>query len=417
MNIRARTLLALAACALAAPAGEGRFWRLHWFQPGMEHGNPMPNPRFRVNSPEVMLHPSFGKRSETRSSGMMQVHAPEDLFQLDAAELYLELWGGHPATARKRVTLNGRATYELQETGTAAKNCTHQYPAIPLKLTDLVNGHNALQFACDQGTSFWGHFIVENAALRAGLKPDHPALQQAGLAGCRYTVKASPERETLRLALEGTPSCLAAVSAVDFQASYAGFNANGMIEDSGWQGFTNRRQPVAYAAQAAAAPWQASWDLAMIPDQKDMAVRAWVRFARHPDLVYRTAPLDSLATPARRGAVRLYKAAQLPKPFWSRVGKTVPAEIALDIDPASIERAELHVVVWDGGSEKPGPFTLNGAPLPVTGKGRHDVIYSMVPLDPKLLKKGPNRIELTAHTEHHGIEVLLPGPAIAVRTK
>jgi hypothetical protein len=34
-----------------------------------------------------------------------------------------------------------------------------------------------------------------------------------------------------------------------------------------------------------------------------------------------------------------------------------------------------------------------------------------------MLRKGPNRIELLSDTEPHGIEVLLPGPAIVVRSR
>jgi CubicO group peptidase (beta-lactamase class C family) len=63
------------------------------------------------------------------------------------------------------------------------------------------------------------------------------------------------------------------------------------------------------------------------------------------------------------------------------------------------------------------PFTHNGRPLAVTGKGKHDVIYSTLPLDPKLLVKGSNRTELLSDPEHHGIEVLQPGPALVVRCR
>jgi hypothetical protein len=417
MKVYRRAALALVLCACAVTAEEGRFWRLHWFEPGPEHGNFMANARFRVNSPEAVLHPSYGRRPEVRSSGMLQIHAPEDLFQLDAAELYLELWGGHPGTARKRVTLNGRTTYDIPETGTAARNCTHQYPTFALKVADLVNGYNALQFACDQGSSFWGHFIVENACLRAGLRPDHPALEEAGLSDCRFSVEASPTGESIGLRLKAAPACLAAVSAVDYQGLYTGYDENGSGSARDWHGFTKRREPVAYINRATSAPFAAIWDLSMLPDQQDMAVRALVRFAKHPELVYRTAPAEALATPARRGAVRLYPVRELPRPFWSRAGRKATAEIDLDVDPARIERAELHVVVWDGGAENPVPFTLNGQPVKVTGSGRHDVIYTVTRLDPQQLKRGANRVELLSATEHHGVEVLLPGPTIAVRTR
>jgi hypothetical protein len=82
----------------AEPAREsggavGKFWRLHWYERGIEHGNPTYDARFRVNSPEVVLHPEFGKRVEARENGMMLLQAEEDLSRLTKAELYLETWG------------------------------------------------------------------------------------------------------------------------------------------------------------------------------------------------------------------------------------------------------------------------------------------------------------------------------------
>ena len=91
----------------------GRFLRLWWYEPGLENGNPVTNRRFRVNAPEVVTHPTFATRPEAKSSGMLQVRMHEDLSQLRGAELYLELWGGHPGTANRRVTVNGRTTYLL----------------------------------------------------------------------------------------------------------------------------------------------------------------------------------------------------------------------------------------------------------------------------------------------------------------
>ncbi|MCL4176819.1 MAG: hypothetical protein KJ072_03615 [Verrucomicrobia bacterium] len=39
---------------------------------------------------------------------MMLIKAEEDLFLLTAAEFYCEAWGGHPGTANKWITGNGR---------------------------------------------------------------------------------------------------------------------------------------------------------------------------------------------------------------------------------------------------------------------------------------------------------------------
>jgi hypothetical protein len=387
----------------------GRFVREHWFDEVVKG-------RFRVNAPEAVLHPSFGRRSETRQSGMMQIRMEEDLFQLEGAELYAELWGGHHHTRNKRVTLNGRTTYAIPEVGTADGYLTHQYPVIPLKLTDLVNGLNAVQFACDQGASFWGHFIVENAALRAVLKRDHPDLVKSGLAGFDATVVFRPGRgESLEIRLQPGH---AAISRVEFQGYYEGYDENGDGLAKDWHGFTKARTPVAILGTAEQAPFRISWDTSMLPDQGEMAVRAVVRFRHQPGLLYLTPP-QPVAMPARTSAVvRQFLCGDVPAAFTSRLNRVKTCSIPLDVPPASVERAELHVVIWDGGrGTVEDYFTLNGKGLPVARDGRHDTIYSRLPIDPKLLVRGTNRIELRSDTEHHGLEVLLPGPALIIRSK
>ena len=136
----------------------------------------------------------------------------------------------------------------------------------------------------------------------------------------------------------------------------------------------------------------------------------------HPELIY--------VTPAARGLkasptaeVRVILSKDMPEPFWSRAGRKKTCTLDLDAEPATIERAELRVLIWDGGAGTVKDyFTLNGRPLPVARSGKHDVIYSGLDLDPKLLHKGANRIDVVSDTEHHGLEVLMPGPALIVRT-
>ena len=116
--------------------------------------------------------------------------------------------------------------------------------------------------------------------------------------------------------------------------------------------------------------------------------------------------------------MELVPARDLPVPFWSRAKRSRTCTVALDADPARIERVELHVVVWDGGAGTVNDyFTFNGRPVPVAGAGNHDVLYSRHKLDPRLLERGTNRVGLCSDTEHHGIEVLMPGPALMVRRR
>ncbi len=408
-----------AATVADALAQQGRFLRLFWFEKGIEFGNPSINNRFRVNDPLVALHPEFGRRSEARGNGMLQIELTEPLSIIQAAELALELWGGHPGTAHKRVTVNGRSTYLIAEIGTAAGNCTHQYPVIRLERSDLVQAQNSFQFACDRGESFWGHFIVDNACLRVELGAKHPLLAESHLAGFAAHVTTLPaEGPSLPLTLETPGEFRDLIAGVDFQGYYDGFDENGDGLTRDWHGMTKARRPYEQLGTADSPPFHITWDTAMLSPQRDMAARAVVRFRNHPDLIYVTPPLVGLATPLRGAAVRRFPAAELPTSFWSRADRKKSCDIVLDVEPDSLGAAELRVVIWDGGVDKIAePLSLNGRPLPFRSDGKHDVKSLRLPLLPDTLRKGKNTFEVHSDTEHHGIEVLLPGPELFVRTK
>jgi hypothetical protein len=417
------TVLAFVVAAALTTFGSepSGFYHEWWFETGATNGNPTFNNRFRVNSPEVSLHPRFGSRSEARSSGCLFIFAPEDPRLVTRAELYLELWGGHPGGTNKRATINGRRTVAIPEVGTADGHCTHQYPTLALQPADLVNGHNAVQFAIDQGTTFWGHFIVEEAALRLTLTNGHAAVAQAGLADFTAHVEAAPsaDREVIALRLVFQGALPDAVASVDFQGRYHGYDENGDAAWNDWHGFTKRRAPVGTLGVVTNAPFALAWDTTMLPDQSGMAVRARVRFKADTNLVYVTPSLAGLRTPDRGGVrVTVHPIRDLPPHFWSRAGRLKEAVIPLDIDPARIESAELHTVTWDGGAGTVKEyFKLNGRFFPVAGSGRHDTIYTRLPVDPQLLRRGDNKVELLSDTEHHGIEILKPGPALIIRSR
>jgi hypothetical protein len=418
--LRSLSVLTLLTLSVLAQSPEGQFFRTYWYQRGIEFGNPKFDDRFRVNAPDAVLNPNYSQRVEVRENGMMLIPINEDLRQIYRAELYLELWGGHPGTANKRVTVNGRSTYSIQDVGTFNKHCTHQYPTLYLQPTDLVNGYNAFQFACDRGSSFWGHFIVDNAALRIELRRNHQDLQKAGLRGFNALIKAEAvpgNQDAIRLKLSSSDDLV--ISAVDYQGFYYGYDENGDTMTYGWHGMTKNKEPHAIIGTAQQYPFSVDWDTAMLQEQQEMAVRAIVHFKDHPEFTYVTPVIGGLYANKPKGTrVTVYASRDLPAPFWSRANQKKACSIEVDIDPARIERAELNVVVWDGGAGKVKEyFTLNGTPLAIAGNGKHDVLYRKIPLDPKILKRGTNRIELLSDTEHHGLEILLPGPALVIRSK
>jgi hypothetical protein len=182
---------------------------------------------------------------------------------------------------------------------------------------------------------------------------------------------------------------------------------------------TSGRKPTGYLGSIDKAPFELAWDTRMIPTQADVAVRALVTFHNKPGLIYRTPAAGGLGIPERPNAnVTLHHATELPAPFWVRDGQRKTCVIELDHDPASIENAELHVVVWTGGAGTiKDYFTLNGQPLPVAEGEDHRTVYSRMPIAPALLRRGKNEISLSSDTKHHGIEILLPGPALVVRSR
>jgi hypothetical protein len=400
----------------------GVFWRAHWYQRGLTNHNPAYTKQFRINAPEVVLHPNFGRRREARENGLMLIRTEEDVFQITAAEFYAEWWGGHPGTANKRMTVNGRSTYALPRVGTEDGHSTYFYPTVPLKLTDLVNGWSAFQFAVDQGTTFWGHSLIENACVRVALTNGHPDLAKAGLAAFTARVTATPlppPAEGFALALDVPPALRGRVARVDFQTWHSGYDDNGDTRATDWHGFTKGRLPVAHAGSAEGGAARIEWSTTMLPAQAGVAARAQVHFTDAPDLIYQTAATTGLEIAGRPGAtVTLHHADELPEQFWSRANRLRRCAITLDFDPATIERAELVVITWTGGAGGVKEyFKLNGRHFPLAEGSGHEVQFNQLPVEPSLLRRGVNTIELLSDTEHHGIEVILPGPALVVRRR
>ena len=407
------------ALVTAAAAGNGYFYREYWADFDKAVSNHADG-RWRVNDPELSLHPVFGKRPEARANGLMLIDLDQDLFALDGVCLYLEMWGGHPDTADKRFFVNGRGPYPIDSFGTESNHCTYSYPLVELNTSHLVRGINAFQFACERGDGFWGHFIIDNAALRCRLAPDHPDIASCGLdyfaPKVRLSTPVDAVADQTQLWLDGLPAAATDIVRVDYFARYEGFDDNGDLIENDWHGFTHRKKPVNHICTSTASPYRVAWDTSLIPSQKtSMAVKAVVTMQN--GLLYETEITDRLSFPARRPTVSMFKCDPLPAPFWSRASREKTALITLPADLSGAVRARLQVKVWDGGQGKTArPFTINGRPYNIlSGRAVHDVVYTDIEIALSDLLPGPNTLKLLSDTDHHGIEILLPGPCLTLR--
>lgn len=402
---------------------QSRFFRQYWaeYKSEINNTNSTGRPeRPRVGDRGMSTHPDYWSRTETQVNGLIIVNIPDTIKNLDHAELYLELWGGHPGTAGKRFQVNGGNVYLIPDKPTAENNCEYLYPAISFDHTQLVKGNNAIQFACDRGTASWGHYIIDQLAVRCYLKPDDALLRSSGLINfsAKPVINKTPVEDEVTLSPEFPVSYTDQIAAVHFFGKYAGYDFNGSGKENDWHGYTHDRKYENHIGTVTDPPFWISWNTMMIPNQSgSMAVKALIEFKN--GLFYWSETLDGLTFPLKRKHVRLYYCTSLPKPFWSRAGQLKTAAFDLQENISEIENAELHIRIWDGGEgEVKEPFKLNNKPYTITtGKAVHDLVYTINNVDTKTLKQGLNEIQLLSDTEHHGIEVCWPGPALIVRFK
>lgn len=419
--------------------------------------------RFRVNDPDIVLHPKFGHRSECSANGLMLASCPFHPGDIESAELRLAVWGGHPGTTSKRFSLNGKGSYDLPPDGAEDGQCAYTFPVLSLDPRHLVEGTNALLFSCDKGSSFWGHFIVDEAILRIFPKRasvigspadfgyavgDHSILP-------RLACRLDEESENLHVELRPGDIPESGIERVDFFLACLDYDESGsggfseLADIGGRDGrdghdgalscgaddFHGFPVPGAYrghAGTASSSPYAADFSLLMLPDQSGpMRLKAELRFPGGSGLVV-DGPADIPFPTRPHSSVILCAATEMPRPFWSRAGNRLEAAIAtadamaesmaeesagMDSSRAPLPvRAELIAKVWDGGRGSiVHPVELNGFPVEIAGSGRHDFIFSRVPIDPEILVPGNQRISLLSDTEHHGIEFPLPGPALVLR--
>ena len=98
------------------------------------------------------------------------------------------------------------------------------------------------------------------------------------------------------------------------------------------------------------------------------------------------------------------------RPERPRVG-----DRGMSTHPDYWSRTETQV---NGEGEVKEPFKLNGMIYKITsGNAVNDLVYTINKVDTGTLKQGLNEIQLLSDTEHHGIEVCWPGPALIVKFK
>lgn len=346
----------------------------------------------------------------------------DDLDGATRAEVEINRWGGHAGTRNKRMRFNGNDWLRLPElTTTPAGNDPECYLSVdnfimPVPLSHLHEGSNTFEGTAGNqekchiiGETGWGQWGWYGVILRVyydSSKP-HPEGHIAAPAN-NGTLGENP-----KISIEAQSDI--GIARVDVLAHYEGYDENGDGIYHDWHYNYHYTSIGQHAGTATRDPFEVTWDTQWVPDQPAGSIQLIARIRDHNGTWFVTDLVGGL-TLARKGAsVKLYTAdpAQIPTRFNVRAGqkKSVRWTIPPADNLSTAREAAVHLRTWDGHGET---FKVNDW-IGDIGGVPHDFLYSVRLVPPSVLRQGDNIVEFHSETEHHGPEILWPGPALTVR--
>ncbi len=340
------------------------------------------------------------------------------------AEAILDVWGGHPGTTTKRFRFNGRPWIgipELTSTPTPGECYTQEANyTVEVPLADLIQGNNTFegtsggQTCWDFGWGQWGWYSIMVRVYYNDSKP-HPTGQissqtTGGTFGDNPVIAVTPQSGT--------------INRVDFLAHYESYDTDGDGVYRDWQRNYHRGRydteikPRNHVGTANAAPWQVTWNTDWVPNQPARSVRLVAHIRDNNGIWFVTNAIDSLTFRRTNGTVKLYKPIDVSESFWVRNGATKSCTIPIPSTDtlASATAARLYLATWNGidGQGSGHWKKVNSWTAPIVGED-HYYAYNEIVVPPSALVSGNNMFSFYSFSIHHGVEMMWPGPAIAVR--
>jgi hypothetical protein len=162
-----------------------------------------------------------------------------------------------------------------------------------------------------------------------------------------------------------------------------------------------------------------TWNTEWIPDQDVAAVSLVARVMDMNGSWTVTEAVTDLTLKRDHNSVKMFLPGTLPlhlirahteEEISIRIPKGYPLQQASSV--------RMPIRTWNGTNNEVGytPLKINeGDTLGIIRGANHYYKMESPEVDPALLLNGTNILHLTSTTEHHGCEVLLPGPAFLVK--
>lgn len=383
---------------------------------------------WRVTDPDA---PFVGPPGNTPGAFLPNSELPiiiDDLQGAGSAEAIMSVWGGHPGSTGKKFRFNSNQWItipELSNTPTSGECYTSQRNAIlSVPLADLVEGNNILegtagpQSCYDFGWGQWGWYSI---IMRIYYDASKPHVE--GIISSHRSGDTLAENPTLKVAITRNDNSVG-ISRVEYFAYYDGFDTDGDGVFQDYQVSYHREQsssavgPSHHVGTATSAPYEVTWNTEWVPDQVPGSIRIMARILDANGVWFATPEVTGLSLARPGVSVQLYKPQGVPEHFWVRAGETMSSKFTI---PASALRnnatdAKLFVRTWNGenNGDTYSHTKVNGNPVPKYGEA-HFYSYDSISIDPDYLVTGENTVTFHSETEHHGIEILWPGPAVMVK--
>jgi hypothetical protein len=361
----------------------------------------------------------------------------DDLQDAVRAEATMAIWGGHISTHGKKVRFNGNTWIDIGELGTVNgippghfgfNYIGQMMVTVPIPLSDLHEGSNIFEgtnagqvggpdgYGFDWGQHGWYGMMIRiyygNGKTHATGSITSPS--QSG------TMTDNP---TVSVGVTGS------VDRVDVLAYYDGYDTDGdgiYAEYHHDYHITLDDTELAirnHVGTVTSAPFNVQWDTKWIPDQAAGSVKLLARIRGSNGVWYVSPEVTNLSLARTGKSVRLYKPQDTPERAWARgdldvvrIHVNIPETTSL----ADATDAVYHHRSWNGldSVHEPGEThyrRLNSWDDPEDYGGNHFFSYDVRSVPTGELHTGSNEFSFWAQTTlHHGMEVIWPGPALAV---
>ena len=348
-----------------------------------------------------------------------------DLTGAVRAELVIDRWSGHTGTSEKRIRFNNGSWLHLPEIQTTPPGSSpecYQYQdnvMIDVPLDQVMTGNNTLEGSCDNQVCYsfnWGQWGWYAVLLRVYYDPETVTEPTCAILS---PVSGNTIEETTVIDLDA--SAAGTVGEVLVLAYYEGFDTDGDGLYTEWHRYYHRRQYESIldingiVGRDDTAPYQVIWDATWVPDQAPGAVALQARVRDDTGLWSVSPVIDNLTLNRPDETVKFYTMDVVPPSFWVRTGASKSTEFTIpgDHDLGLALEARMHLRTWNGAGQ--GLLDLNGQ-WSTTNLG---VTYHFASRDfavpVSAFQTGLNEIVVSSTADGHGVEVLWPGPMVAIR--